>query len=173
MGGIREDDVNSFVTLAGTGNKKLEPFRGEKRHVAAEDEVPFDGAIGGGGMLQRGDNASEGAFAGPAIFNDFEFCAEAEVFLGLAYNGHIVGEDLERIYDPQKERRVAESNQSFVATEPRTSAASENIPAHARFKVWSQNWLYASRVMINGKASEREVFDRFGASSPLRPQAAD
>jgi len=86
MGGMRKDDLNFWCAGASLINKKLEPFGSEKRHVAAEDKIPLDGPIGGGGMLQRSDDAAEGAFAGPMIFNDFEFCVEVGVFLSTGDN---------------------------------------------------------------------------------------
>jgi len=89
MGGMWKYSLNFFVALARMGNQKLEPFGGEEGHVAAEDEIPFDGAIGGGGMLQRGDDAAEGALAGPLIFDDFEFGAKVGVFLSGGDNRNV------------------------------------------------------------------------------------
>jgi len=78
---MREYDLHLFVRFARMGDEKLEPFDSEERHVTAEDEIPFDGAIGSPGVLQRGDDAAEGAFAGPLIFDDFEVAVEVRVFL--------------------------------------------------------------------------------------------
>ena len=40
-------------------------------------------------MLQRGDDATEGAFAGPLIFNDFEISGEIAVFLSIGDNCNV------------------------------------------------------------------------------------
>jgi hypothetical protein len=127
---MREDDLNFFVTLAGMGNQKLEPCGGEEGHVAAEDEIPFGGAIGGGGMLQRSDDAAEGPFAGPAIFNDFEVVVEVDVFLSVGDNCNFRSAALRHLSNFQQQWSCAKANEGFVAAKARARASGENVPAH-------------------------------------------
>ena len=81
-------------------------------------------------MLQRGDDAAEGAFAGPAIFNDLEFTVEVTVFLGAGDNGNFRGAGLRELNDLQQQWGGTKADEGFVAAKPRTSAPGENIPAH-------------------------------------------
>ena len=129
MRGMREDDLNFFVTVAGMLDKKCQPFGGEERHIAAEDEIPFGGAVGGGGMLQRGDDAAEGPFARPAIFNDFEFPAEVDVFLGAGDNSNFRSAGLRELNDFLQQWNRTKANQGFVAPKAGAGSSGENVAA--------------------------------------------
>src|SRR6202022_1509273 len=101
--GTRENDLNFFVSLAGAMDKKFEPLGGEEGHVTAQNEIPLGGASGGGGMLQRGDDAAERAFAGPAVFDGFEFTVEVAVFLSTGDNGNFRSAGLCQLNDFQQQ----------------------------------------------------------------------
>src|ERR1700688_3986163 len=130
MGGMREYDLNFFVSFAGMGDQKLEPFGGEEGHVAAEDEIPFDGAISGGSMLQSGNDASERPFSRPEIFNDLQISGEIAVFLRAGDNRDLRSAGLRQLNNFQQQWCYAKANEGLVAAKPRTRAPGENIPAH-------------------------------------------
>jgi len=129
MRGMREDDLNFFVTVAGMLDKKCQPFGGEERHIAAEDEIPFGGGIGGGGMLERGDDAAKRPFARPAIFNDFEVTAKVGVILSTGNHGNFRSAGLRELNDFEQQWNGAKANQGFVAAEAGTGSARENVAA--------------------------------------------
>ena len=129
MRGMREDNLNFFVAVAGMGDKKLEPYSGEERHIAAEDEIPFGGGICGGGMLQSGDHAAEGPFAGPLIFDRFQISAKVAVLAVTSDDHNISGAGLREPDNIQQQWSRTKANESLVATKPRTCAASENVGA--------------------------------------------
>jgi hypothetical protein len=127
---MRENHLNFRGACAGTLNQKLQPFSGKEWHVTAEYEIPFGGTSRRGSMLQRGDNAAEGPFAGPAIFNDLEFTVEASVFLRAGDNGNFRSAGSREFSDFQQQRNGAKANQSFIATKAGTDTASQNVAAH-------------------------------------------
>jgi hypothetical protein len=126
---MREDDLNFRGAGAGMGNQKLQPFSGKEWHVTAEYEIPFGVLTGRGSMLQRGDNAAEGAFAGPAIFNDWEFTIEASVFLRATDNGNFCSAASGERSDFQQQGNSIKANQGFIASKAGAGSAGENVAA--------------------------------------------
>ena len=129
MCGVRQNDLSFWCASASSRNEKFEPFGGEKRHVTAENEIPLGEGIGGGGMLQRGNNAAERPFARPAILYDFEVVFEAGVSLSAGNYGNFRGAAFREFDDFQQQRCCAEANEGLVATKARTGAAREKVSA--------------------------------------------
>jgi len=128
--GMWEDDLSFFVARARMGNKKLEPFGGEERHVTAENEIPSNFGGSRRCVLQRSDDAAERPFAGPAIFQYVRLRAEVAVLLGVSDNRNFRSAGLRQLNDFQQQWNRAKANQGFVAPKTGAGSSGENIATH-------------------------------------------
>jgi hypothetical protein len=126
---MRQNNLNFRRATAGAVDEKCEPLGSEEGHVAAENEIPFSRPIGGGGVLQRGDDAPEWTFAGPLIFDRFQISAKVAVLTIASDNQNFCHAGVCELDNFQQQWPGIKANERLVATKPRTGAASENVGA--------------------------------------------
>jgi hypothetical protein len=77
--------------------------------------------------MQRSNDAAEGPFAGPAIFDDFDVTVEAGIFLSAGNNRNFRSAGLRELSDFQDEWNSAKANQGFVAPKAGAGSAGQNV----------------------------------------------